>query len=82
MDKAVLVGFLDLYRSPKPPKDLAVDGETDEPEEEKPEPLPRITMSELWPPSQRVKLMYIGLGFFLLNGLLICIWAYVLFQNR
>jgi hypothetical protein len=76
------VGFLDLYRSPKPEKHLPVDGVSDEPEEEKREPLPRITMSELWPPSQRVKLLYIGLAFVLLNGLLICIWASILISNR
>lgn len=71
------MGLLDLYRSPKPPRDSEVTAE----EEEKPEPLPRISMSELWPPSQRVKLLYIGLGFFLFNMLLICIWAVVLSSN-
>lgn len=75
------MGLLDLYRVPKPEKDRPVDGEDDEEEEPKPEPLPRITVSELWPPSPRVKLLYVGLFFFLLNGLLICIWGYVLFAR-
>ena len=75
------MGLLDLYRVRKPEEDRPVEGDGNE-EEEVQEPLPRITMSELWPPSPRVKLLYIGLGFFLLNGLLICIWAYVMFATR
>jgi hypothetical protein len=74
------VGLLDLYRVRKPEDDRPVEGGDEDVEEEpKPEPLPRITMSELWPPSPRVKMLYIGLAFFLINMLLICIWAYVLF---
>lgn len=69
--------LLDLYRRPK--------REEPEPEEqveeEKPEPLPRITMSELWPPSPRVKLLYIGLGFFLINMTLLCIWGIIMANN-
>jgi hypothetical protein len=76
------VGLLDLYRSPKPDKDRPVDGEAEEEVEPEPEPLPRITTSELWPPSPRVKMLYIGLIFFLVNMLLICVWGYVLFVNR
>ena len=70
------MGLLDLYRSPKPPRDREITEE-----EEKPEPLPKISMSELWPPTPRVKLLYIGVGFFLFNLLLICIWAVVLSAN-
>ncbi len=42
----------------------------------------RIGLSELWPPSPRVKILYIGLAFFLFNGLLICIWAFALYLSR
>jgi hypothetical protein len=42
----------------------------------------KITFSELWPPSPRVKLLYIGLAFALLNGLLLCAWAVALYVNR
>ena len=64
--------LLDLYRSPKREQGT---------EEEKPEPLPRISMSELWPPSPRVKLLYIAIGFFLFNLLLICIGALIIASN-
>ena len=67
------MGLLDLYRTPKSAKPVE--------EEEKPEPLTRITISELWPPTPRVKMLYIGVGFFLFNMLLICIWGYVLATN-
>lgn len=71
------MGLLDLYRRPKPePKQPE-----EEADDEKPEPLPRITMSELWPPSPRVKMLYIGVGFFLFNMTLLCIWAVVLANN-
>lgn len=68
------MGLLDLYRTRKPEEP---EQEVEGAEEEKPEPLPRISMSELWPPSPRVKLLYIGIGFFLFNLVLICIWGYV-----
>ena len=70
------MGLLDLYRSPKREK-----AEEPEQQEEELEPLPRISVSELWPPSPRVKLLYIGVGFFLFNLMLLCIWAYVLASN-
>lgn len=75
------MGLLDLYRVRKPQEDSSVGDETAE-EEPAPEPLPRISVSELWPPSPRVKLLYIGIGFFLLNSLLLCIWAYVVISSR
>ena len=59
----------------------ASDGDGEEKREETPEPLPRLSVSELWPPSPRVKLLYIGAGFFLFNLLLLCIWGYVLATN-
>ena len=68
--------LLDLYRSPKRDKD-----DKDDVPEEEPEPLPRIAMAELWPPSPRVRLLYIGIGFFLFNLLLLCIWAVVMASN-
>jgi hypothetical protein len=78
MDKAVFVGVLDLYRTKKPENAEPVEGE--EPEEVL-EPLPKISMAELWPPSPRVKMLYIGLGFFLFNLLLVCIWAWAFVKN-
>lgn len=71
------MGFLDLYRTPKPERD----SEDVAPEEEKPEPLPKISKEELWPPSPRVRILYIGIGFFLFNMILLCIWAYALSTN-
>lgn len=68
--------LLDLYRSPKREETPG----DEEPEEEL-EPLPRVSISELWPPSPRVKLLYIGIGFFLFNLLLLCIWAVVFASN-
>lgn len=38
-------------------------------------------MSELWPPSPRVKLLYIGIGFFLLNMILLVVLAITLYIN-
>lgn len=38
-------------------------------------------MDELWPPSPRVKLLYIGVGFFLFNLSLICIWGIILMNQ-
>ena len=72
------MGFLDLYRTRKPKDDQPVEGV--EPEEEL-EPLPKIAFSELWPPSPRVKMLYIGVGFFLFNIALICIWAWAILSN-
>jgi hypothetical protein len=71
------MGLLDLYRIRKPERDRS-HGDVDE---EKPEPLPRIGLNELWPPSPRVKLLYIGVGFFLFNLTLICIWGIILMNQ-
>lgn len=68
------MGLLDIYGLRRTKRDPEV---VDEPEE-KLEPLPKISMSELWPPSPRVKLLYIGLGFGLLNFILLGIWVYVM----
>ena len=71
------MGLLDLYRTPKPERDL---DDLAEPEET-PEPLPKIAKEELWPPSPRVKILYIGIGFFLFNMVLLCIWGYAMITN-
>ena len=68
------MGLLDIYGLRRTKKDHQVE---EEPEEEL-EPLPKISMSELWPPSPRVKLLYIGLGFGLFNFVLLAIWVYVM----
>lgn len=73
------MGLLDLYRTKKPKGTEPVEGEDPE---EMLEPLPKISLTELWPPSPRVKMLYIGLGFALLNGCLLCIWAWALLSNR
>lgn len=73
------MGLLDIYGLRRTPKNQQVD----EPEgEEQLEPLPKISMSELWPPSPRVKLLYIGLGFGFLNFILLAIWVYVMVAVR
>lgn len=72
------MGLLDIYGLRRTPKDQQVE---DEPEEEL-EPLPKISMSELWPPSPRVRLLYIGLGFGLINVILLAIWVYVMVALR
>lgn len=79
MDKAVFMGLLDIYGLRRTPKDQPVEPEADE---EKLEPLPKISMDELWPPSPRVKLLYIGLGFGLFNFILLGIWVYVMVALR
>ncbi len=71
------MGLLDIYGLRRTPKNQEVD-ESEEAEEEKLEPLPKIGMDELWPPSPRVKLLYIGLGFGLFNFILLAIWVYVM----
>lgn len=73
------MGLLDIYGLRRTKKDQQV--EEEEPEE-KLEPLPKISMSELWPPSPRVKLLYIGLGFGLFNFILLAIWVYVMVALR
>lgn len=73
------MGLLDIYGLRRTPKDQQVDENN---EEEKPEPLPKISMSELWPPSPRVKLLYIGIGFGLFNFILLAIWVYVMVALR
>lgn len=73
------MGLLDIYGLRRTPKDEQVDEETDE---EKLEPLPKIGMDELWPPSPRVKLLYIGLGFGVFNFILLAIWVYVMVALR
>ena len=72
------MGLLDIYGLRRTKKDQQV---ADEPEEVL-EPLPKISMSELWPPSPRVKLLYIGLGFALLNLILLAIWVFVMVAVR
>lgn len=74
------MGLLDIYGLRRTPKNQSVD--ESENDEEKLEPLPKISMSELWPPSPRVKLLYIGLGFGLLNFILLAIWVYVMVAVR
>jgi hypothetical protein len=59
------------------------DGDPEElTEASEPEGPGKITLSELWPPSPRVRILFIGLGFALFNGLLLCVWAVVLYMNR
>lgn len=72
------MGLLSIYGLRRTPKDKQVD----EQEEETLKPLPKISMSELWPPSPRVKLLYIGLGFGLLNFILLAIWVYAMVALR
>ncbi len=72
------MGLLDIYGLRRNKKDKQeVEGSN-----EKPEPLPKISMSELWPPSPRVRLLYIGLGFALLNIILFVIWVVVMVAVR
>ena len=73
------MGLLDIYGLRRTPKDQQV---KEDEEEEKLEPLPKISMSELWPPSPRVRLLYIGLGFGLFNFILLGIWVYVMVALR
>lgn len=68
------MGLLDIYGLRRTKKDQQLEGK---PEEEL-EPLPKLSMSELWPPSPRVKVLYVGLGFALLNLILLAIWVYVM----
>ena len=72
------MGLLDLYGLRRNKNDQQ---EVDDPEE-KLEPLPKISMSELWPPSPRVRLLYIGLGFGLLNFILLAIWVFAMVALR
>lgn len=72
------MGFLDLYRIRKPEKD---DPELAEEPEEELEPLPKLSLSEFWPPSPRVKLLYIGGAFAVFNAILLCIWAVVFYMR-
>jgi hypothetical protein len=80
LDKAILVGFLDLYRTPKYQRDG--DGNDVDDVEEPLEPLPPLSWSELWPPSPRVRILLIGAGFFLLNFILLGIFAIVWVTNN
>lgn len=72
------MGLLDIYGLRRNKKDK----QEVERSNEKPEPLPKISMSELWPPSPRVRLLYIGLGFALLNIILFVIWIVVMVAVR
>lgn len=73
------MGLLEIYGIRRKPKSQPVELVEDE---EKLEPLPKIGMDELWPPSPRVKLLYIGLGFGLFNFILLGIWVYVMVALR
>ena len=53
--------------------DVAVES-TDQPLREAPE-------FKLWPPSPKAQILYIGIGLFLFNLLLIAIWAVALYYN-
>lgn len=64
------MGFLDLYRIRKP-KDTGE--ELEDTSEEELEPLPKLSLAEMWPPSPRVKMLYIALAFVLGNLLLMCV---------
>lgn len=74
------MGLLDIYGLRRNRKDKQVDEHTEK--EAKLEPLPKISVSELWPPSPRVKLLYIGLGFVVFNFILLLIWVYVMVAVR
>ena len=50
--------------------------------EQEPQDPGKLALSELWPPSPRIKILYIGLAFMLLNGVLLCVWAFALYSNR
>lgn len=70
------MGFLDLYRRRKPQGD-----EADVEDNEELEPLPKLSLSEFWPPSPRVRMLYIGMIFVVINTILLCIWAYVFYTR-
>lgn len=74
------MGFFDLYRYRKP-EDVGPEVNAGEKDEDL-EPLPKLTLAEFWPPSPRVKLLLIGLGFFLFNMMLLCILAWAFYINR
>lgn len=74
------MGFFDRYRYRKF-EGVEPDVDAGEKDEEL-EPLPNLTLAEFWPPSPRVKLLLIGLGFFLFNMLLLCILAWAFYINR
>ena len=73
------MGLLNIYGLRRNKKDKDVEDET---ATEKLEPLPKISMSELWPPSPRVKLLYIGFGFAAFNFILLLIWVFVMVVVR
>lgn len=72
------MGFFDLYRIRKPESD---EHELDDEQEEELEPLPKLSLSEFWPPSPRVKMLYIGMIFVVINLLLLCTWAIVFYTR-
>lgn len=72
------MGFFDLYRIRKPQSD---DKDLDEDQEEELEPLPPLSLSEFWPPSPRVRILYIGMVFVVINFTLLCIWAIVFYMR-
>lgn len=67
------MGLLDRFRF----RQFVPSREVDEEREEELEPLPPLSWGELWPPTPRVKILYIGIGFFLFNLLLLCIFVVV-----
>lgn len=67
------MGLLDRFRF----RQFAPPREVDEEPEEELEPLPPLSWGELWPPTPRVKILYIGIVFFLFNLLLLCIFVVV-----
>lgn len=67
------MGLLDRFRI----RQFVPSREVDEEREEELEPLPPLSWGELWPPTPRVKILYIGIGFFLFNLLLLCIFVVV-----
>lgn len=72
-DKAGQLGLFSKYQAPM----------TDELEQDPPEPEPPVdkSLGPLWPPSAKVQILLVALGFFLLNLILLIVFAIVLWQR-
>ena len=65
----------------RPDKHETSDKIEQEPTETQPVPGPQLDEWKLWPPSPKMQIVLIAIGFGLFNAMLLAIWAWVMIRE-